>query len=87
MGVTRYALETGAKPGRFRSLMAAAPGGFELHASGAFFGWARHPFAASAHEVVRALVREPDVAVLPGSLFTPSDERYLRAVLTKGSAP
>ncbi|MFG2989163.1 hypothetical protein ACGFZK_07680 [Streptomyces sp. NPDC048257] len=28
--------------------------------------------------VVRALVREQDVAVLPGSLFTPSDERYLR---------
>ncbi|MEV6735245.1 hypothetical protein [Streptomyces sp. NPDC051364] len=28
--------------------------------------------------MVRALAREQDVAVLPGSLFTPSDERYLR---------
>lgn len=72
------ALETGAKLDRFRSLMAGAPCGFELQASGAFFGWVRHPFAASAHEVVRALVREQDVALLPGSPFTPSDERYLR---------
>lgn len=55
-----------------------APGGFELQATGAFFGWVRYPFAASAHEVVRALVREQDVAVLPGSLCTPSDERYPR---------
>ncbi|MEU0940337.1 aminotransferase [Embleya sp. NPDC005971] len=72
------ASETGAKLDRFRSLMADAPGGFELRASGAFFGWVRHPFPQSTYEVVRGLVTEQDVAVLPGSLFMPSDERFLR---------
>ncbi|GAA3768349.1 aminotransferase [Streptomyces phyllanthi] len=72
------ALETGAKLDRFRSLMADSPGGFELCASGAFFGWVRHPFPESTHNVVRGLVTEQDVAVLPGTLFMPSDERFLR---------
>ena len=63
----------------FRSTMRSSPGGFELVSSGAFFGWVRHPFAsASTAEVVKTLVLEHDVLVIPGTAFMPTDERWLR---------
>lgn len=63
----------------FRSTMAAAPGGFELAASGAFFGWVRHPFeSVSSGDVVKHLVLDHDVLVIPGTAFMPTDERWLR---------
>lgn len=63
----------------FRSAMAAKPGGFELAASGAFFGWVRHPFEEmSSADVVRRLVIDLDVLVIPGTAFMPTDERWLR---------
>jgi aspartate/methionine/tyrosine aminotransferase len=63
----------------FREVMAARPGGFELASSGAFFGWVRHPFdELAAGEVVRRLVLDHDVLVIPGTAFTPGDDRWLR---------
>ncbi len=63
----------------FRSTMAGAPGGFELAASGAFFGWVRHPFTAlSTADVVKHLVLDHDVLVIPGTAFMPTDDRWLR---------
>ncbi len=63
----------------FRAKMATQPGGFELGASGAFFGWVRHPFAAmSSADVVKHLVLDHDVLVIPGTAFMPTDERWLR---------
>ena len=63
----------------FRSTMAAAPGGFELAASGAFFGWVRHPFAKlPSADVVKHLVLDHDVLVIPGTAFMPTDDRWLR---------
>jgi aspartate/methionine/tyrosine aminotransferase len=63
----------------FRSTMASSPGGFELAASGAFFGWVRHPFTSMAtDDVVKHLVLDHDVLVIPGTAFMPSDERWLR---------
>lgn len=63
----------------FRSVMAAQPGGFELAASGAFFGWVRHPFEdRSSADVVKRLVLDHDVLVIPGTAFMPADERWLR---------
>lgn len=63
----------------FRSVMADRPGGFELAASGAFFGWVRHPFdAMSTEEVVKRLVLDHDVLVIPGTAFRPSDDRWMR---------
>lgn len=63
----------------FREAMAKRPGGFELAASGAFFGWVRHPFASmSTDDVVKHLVLDHDVLVIPGTAFMPSDERWLR---------
>ncbi len=65
--------------GVFRSVMADSPGGFELATSGAFFGWVRHPFAdLETAEVVKRLVLDFDVLVIPGTAFTPTDERWLR---------
>lgn len=63
----------------FRDAMADQPGGFELAASGAFFGWVRHPFDGEpAPAVVERLVLEYDVLAIPGTAFTPSDEQWLR---------
>ena len=64
---------------RFQSVMASAPGGFDLVSAGAYFGWVRHPFGDEPTEsVVRRLVLDHDVLVIPGTAFTPTDQRMLR---------
>ncbi len=64
---------------RFEQVMAGRPGGFELITAGAFFGWARHPFAdLSTAEVIKRLVLDHDVLAIPGTAFTPSDDRWIR---------
>lgn len=63
---------------RFEAMMAERPGGFELISAGAYFGWVRHPFDMSSAEVVRRLVLDHDVLVIPGTAFTPTDEGHLR---------
>jgi aspartate/methionine/tyrosine aminotransferase len=62
----------------FEDVMAEQPGGFELVAAGAFFGWVRHPFESATDEVVKRLVLDHDVLAIPGTAFTPTDEGYLR---------
>lgn len=62
----------------FEEVMAGRPGGFELVAAGAFFGWVRHPFGVPSGDVVRRLVLDHDVLTIPGTAFTPADEGYLR---------
>ncbi|MFD5461526.1 aminotransferase [Kitasatospora sp. NPDC127059] len=62
-----------------RTALADRPGGFELVASGGFFGWLRHPFdGCSTDEVVRRLVVEQDMLLLPGTAFQPEDRNTLR---------
>ena len=52
---------------------------FGLVASGPFFGWVRHPFVGSTgREVARLLVREAGILLLPGEVFGPGLEGYLR---------
>ena len=64
---------------RFREVMADRPGGFELVTAGAFFGWVRHPFIdLPTSEVVRRLVLDHDVLAIPGTAFTPTDDRWIR---------
>ncbi len=64
---------------RFREVMADRPGGFELVTAGAFFGWVRHPFDdLSTAEVIKRLVLDHDVLAIPGTAFTPTDERWVR---------
>lgn len=62
----------------FEEVMASRPGGFELVAAGAFFGWVRHPFDMSTDELVKQLVLDHDVLAIPGTAFTPTDEGFLR---------
>jgi aspartate/methionine/tyrosine aminotransferase len=72
----------------FESVMAERPAGFELVSAGAYFGWVRHPFAPmSTVDVVRRLVHDADMLVIPGTAFTAVDEAMLRfsfANLTTG---
>jgi len=63
---------------RFRSIMEAEPGGFQLASSGAFFGWVRHQFDLPTAEVIKRLVLDHDVLAIPGTAFTPSDEQWVR---------
>ncbi len=52
---------------------------YELVSSGAFFGYLRHPFADEASfDVARRLARQHGLLVLPGAMFGPNQERYLR---------
>jgi aspartate/methionine/tyrosine aminotransferase len=51
---------------------------FRLAASGPFFGWVRHPFAATGREVAKRLVLDSGLLLLPGEVFGPGLEGYLR---------
>lgn len=59
---------------------------FRLIASGAFFGWVRHPCdGLSGRQVARRLVEEAGILCLPGEVFGPGLEGYLR--LAFGNLP
>ncbi len=52
---------------------------FRLAASGAFFAWVRHPFSGcSGRQVAKRLVDEAAILCLPGEVFGPGLEGYLR---------
>ena len=52
---------------------------FRLTASGAFFAWVRHPFSnCSGREAAKRLVDEAAILCLPGEVFGPGLEGYLR---------
>jgi len=52
---------------------------FQLAASGAFFAWVRHPFAGlTGRQAARRLLDEAAVLCLPGEVFGPGLEGYLR---------
>ncbi|MEM8705040.1 MAG: aminotransferase [Actinomycetota bacterium] len=63
---------------RFESVMATRPGGFELVAAGAYFGWVRGPDDTPTDELLRRLVVDHDVLAIPGTAFTETDEHMLR---------
>lgn len=53
--------------------------GYELVSAGAYFAYLRHPFAGRpAREVARRLAAEQNLLCLPGSMFGPDQEDYLR---------
>ena len=52
---------------------------FELVSSGAYFAYVKHPFSGEASKpVAMRLAQEHDVLCLPGSMFGPGQEDYLR---------
>jgi aspartate/methionine/tyrosine aminotransferase len=52
---------------------------YELVSSGAYFAYVRHPFKdRTAKSVAQELAKEHGLLCLPGSMFGPDQERYLR---------
>ena len=75
-----------------RAAFAAQPdAGYELVSAGAYFAYLRHPFEdRDARTVARDLVRRHKVLALPGDMFGPGQEGYLRlafANLDSGAFP
>lgn len=63
----------------FRSEFMKLGNPFQLVASGAFFAWVRHPFNGSTgRQVAKRLVDEAAILCLPGEVFGPGLEGYLR---------
>lgn len=63
----------------FRAEFAKGDNAFTLVASGPFFGWVRHPLpGGTGRQVARRLVEEMGMMLLPGEVFGPGLERYLR---------
>jgi aspartate/methionine/tyrosine aminotransferase len=62
----------------FRSALSQVPG-FRLVSLGAYFAYLEHPFAGQdATRVARRLVDEASLLTLPGTMFGPGQERFLR---------
>lgn len=61
----------------------ARPGNpFELVASGSFFGWVRHPFKGlTGRQAAKRLIDEAGLLTLPGEVFGPGFDCYLRLAL------
>ncbi len=52
---------------------------YQLVSSGAYFAYVRHPFAGeTSKSVAQRLAKENDLLCLPGSMFGPAQEDYLR---------
>jgi len=63
----------------FRSEFMQSGNRFHLAASGAFFAWVRHPFdGCSGRQIAKRLVDEAAILCLPGEVFGPGLEGYLR---------
>ena len=63
----------------FRDLFARPGNPFVLAASGSFFAWVRHPFAGrTGRQACRRLIDEAGLLTLPGEVFGPGLEPYLR---------
>jgi len=64
---------------RFREEFLQPGNPFQLAASGAFFAWVRHPWPGlSGRRAAKRLVDEAAILCLPGEVFGPGLEGYLR---------
>lgn len=67
---------------RFRQEFSKPGNPFELVASGSFFGWVRHPFTGlTGRQAAKRLVDEAGLLTLPGEVFGPGFDGYLRLAL------
>ncbi|MFZ5674645.1 MAG: aminotransferase [Pseudomonadota bacterium] len=51
---------------------------YKLLSVGAFFSYIQHPFSDDAKTVAKRLAQKHDLLALPGSMFGPDQEQYLR---------
>ena len=51
---------------------------YELVSSGAYFAYIKHPFSKSSDIVAEQLARQQNVLCLPGTMFGPEQQNYLR---------
>jgi aspartate/methionine/tyrosine aminotransferase len=49
--------------------------GWQLKGAGAYFAYLAHPFAEGSDVLAPRLVRDAGVLTLPGTMFTPTDDR------------
>ncbi len=61
-----------------RAEFAKGDTGYELISSGAYFAYVKHPFKELSKPVAIRLAQQHDVLCLPGSMFGPGQEQYLR---------
>lgn len=60
---------------------------YRMVSSGAFFAWVRHPFGGvPARNVAMRLARDHGLLVLPGSMFGPGQEDFLRIAFANADA-
>jgi aspartate/methionine/tyrosine aminotransferase len=60
---------------------------YHLQSSGAYFAYVRHPFPGTpAKAVAMRLAADHDVLCLPGSMFGPDQEDYLRFAFANAEA-
>jgi aspartate/methionine/tyrosine aminotransferase len=63
----------------FQAAFSDRPGGYEIVSAGAYFAYLRHPHTGeSSTTVARRLADQQNLLVLPGAMFGPSQESYLR---------
>jgi hypothetical protein len=61
--------------------------GYRVISAGAYFAYLAHPFGQRpAMDVARRLADEQNVLALPGSMFGPSQEAYLRLAFANAEA-
>jgi aspartate/methionine/tyrosine aminotransferase len=61
-----------------KSAFAASDTRYELASAGTYFAYVRHPFDEPSKSVAQRLARRHDLLCLPGSMFGPGQENYLR---------
>jgi aspartate/methionine/tyrosine aminotransferase len=72
-------LDMRAKKATLQAIFAEPVNGFRLVSSGAYFAYLEHPFEGmSAFEVAHRLADEANILILPGSMFGPEQDAYLR---------
>jgi aspartate/methionine/tyrosine aminotransferase len=72
-------LEMRAKKTALQAIFAQPVNGFRMVSSGAYFAYLEHPFdGKTAYDVAHRLADEANILILPGSMFGPEQEAYLR---------
>ena len=59
--------------------------GYQITAIGAYFAYLEHPYSIPARQVARFLSDEANLLALPGEMFGPEQEKYIRVAFANVS--